>query len=77
MSKVPPRGVYTETAYVGSENVPLRGAKQSVWEGGIKVPMLAYWPGRIPPGLVIDETITTLDLTATMAHAAGLNERPG
>ena len=39
--------------------------------------MLAYWPGRIPPGLVIDETITTLDLTATMAHAAGLNERPG
>ena len=76
-SRIPPGGVYKGVAYVGSENVPLRGAKQSVWEGGIKVPMLAYWPGRIPPGLVIDETITTLDLTATMAHAAGLNERPG
>ena len=76
-SRIPPGGVYKGVAYVGSENVPLRGAKQSVWEGGIKVPMLAYWPGRIPHGLVIDETITTLDLTATMAHAAGLNERPG
>ena len=76
-SKIPPGGVYKGVAYVGSENLPLRGAKQSVWEGGIKVPMLAYWPGRIPPGLVVDETITTLDLTATMAHAAGINQRPG
>ena len=76
-SRIPPGGVYKGVAYVGSENVPLRGAKQSVWEGGIKVPMLAYWPSRIPPGLVVDETITTLDLTATMAHAAGMTERPG
>ena len=76
MSKVPPRGVYTETAYVGSENVPLRGAKQSVWEGGIKVPMLAYWPGSIAPGGKIDDVVSTLDLTATMAHAAGMDNRP-
>ena len=76
-SRIPPGGVYKGVAYVGSENVPLRGAKQSVWEGGIKVPMLAYWRGRIPAGLVVDETITTLDLTATMAHAAGMTSRPG
>jgi len=76
MSTIPPRGVYTETAYVGSENVPLRGAKQSVWEGGIKVPMLAYWPGSIAPGGKIDEVVSTLDLTATMAHAAGIDDRP-
>ena len=76
MSTIPPRGVYTETAYVGSENVPLRGAKQSVWEGGIKVPMLAYWPGSIAPGGKIDDVVSTLDLTATMAHAAGMDNRP-
>ena len=76
MSRIPPRGVYKDTAYVGSENVPLRGAKQSVWEGGIKVPMLAYWPGSIAPGGTIDDVVSTLDLTATMAHAAGMNTRP-
>ena len=47
-----------------------------VWEGGIKVPMLAYWPGSIAPGGKIDEVVSTLDLTATMAHAAGIDDRP-
>ncbi len=76
-SHIPPHGVYDHSAYVGSENVPLRGAKQSVWEGGIRVPMLAYWKGKFQPGTVVDDVVTTLDLTATMAHAAGMNERPG
>ena len=47
-----------------------------MWEGGIKVPMLAYWPGSIAPGGKIDEVVSTLDLTATMAHAAGIDDRP-
>ena len=38
--------------------------------------MLAYWPGSIAPGGKVDEVVSTLDLTATMAHAAGIDDRP-
>ena len=62
-------------SYVGSENVPLRGGKGGTWEGGIKVPMFIYWKGKIAPQ-AISRAITTLDLTATIAHAAGMTERP-
>ena len=74
------KGFYRDDAsnlYMGSDNVPLRGAKGFLWEGGIRVPMLAYWKGTINPGQVIDEPVTTLDFTATMAHAAGLSTKTG
>ncbi len=55
----------------GSNNVPMRGEKGSLFEGGIRVPMLAYWKGQIMPGTVIDEMATTLDLTATTLKVGG------
>ncbi len=55
----------------GSNNVPMRGEKGSLFEGGIRVPMFAYWKGRIMPGTVIKEMVTTLDLTATTLKAGG------
>ncbi len=55
----------------GSNNVPMRGPKGTLHEGGIRVPMFAHWKGRILPGQVIEEMVTTLDFTATCLAVAG------
>ncbi len=52
-------------------NAPLRGQKSTLWEGGLRVPFIARWPGKIPPGRVSDEFLTTLELLPTLATAAG------
>jgi arylsulfatase A-like enzyme len=52
-------------------NAPLRGNKGSLWEGGHRVPAVAYWPGRIKPGGVCDQTVLGMDLFPTMAALAG------
>lgn len=50
----------------------LRGGKHSLTEGGIRVPAVAYWAGRIKPGVVTDEPATILDLFPTFLNLAGL-----
>jgi len=52
-------------------NGSLHGYKGSLWEGGHRVPAIAYWPGRIEPGTVCDETVLGMDLFPTMASLAG------
>lgn len=52
-------------------NAPLRGHKSTMWEGGLRVPFLARWPGHLPAGCVTDEFLTTLELMPTFAAAAG------
>lgn len=54
---------------VGS-NGPLRGLKGKLWEGGHRVPGIAYWPGKIVPGAT-NEVALTMDLLPTFAEAAG------
>ena len=49
----------------------LRGAKRDAWEGGHRVPFLARWPGKVPAGAVSDETISHVDLLATVAAIVG------
>jgi arylsulfatase A-like enzyme len=51
-------------------NAPLRGGKGTLWEGGLRVPFLARWPGHIPPGSVRDDFLTTLELFPTLAAVA-------
>lgn len=50
----------------------LRGNKGSTWEGGIRVPCIVRWPGRLPAGMTTDQVALTFDLTASMARAAGV-----
>jgi arylsulfatase A-like enzyme len=64
-------GSSTLDMWTGNENVPLRGEKGSLWEGGVKVPMLAYWKNHIATNQVIDEPVWTLDFTATVLKLAG------
>jgi arylsulfatase A len=49
----------------------LRDGKGSTWEGGMRVPGIAWWPGRIPAGKVCHEVATSMDLLPTIAHFAG------
>ena len=56
-----------------SDNGPLRGQKTEVWEGGHRVPAIAWWPGRIQGGRITDQTALTMDLMATFCELAGVN----
>ena len=53
---------------VGANNGPLRDGKQSMYEGGLKVPMAAVWPGRIEPGRALRADCA---LDGPVSHAAG------
>ena len=55
----------------GSSNHPLRGAKGMVYEGGVRVPFLVSWPGRIPAGRTDHRVVTSLDVFATALGLAG------
>ncbi len=52
-------------------NAPLRDGGVTCWEGGIRVAALARWPGRIEPGVVIDEPLWSPDLMIAAARLAG------
>jgi arylsulfatase A len=52
-------------------NRPFRGQKRTLWEGGVRVPALASWPGRIPAGGVDKQPIQLIDLLPTFVAAAG------
>ena len=55
-----------------STNGPLSGQKGGVLEGGIRVPFIVKWPGKVPAGKVIDEPVTSLDIFPTALAAAGV-----
>jgi arylsulfatase A-like enzyme len=50
---------------------PLRGIKRDLYEGGIRVPMIASWPGTIPAGRVSDHVWAHWDVLPTLAEIAG------
>ena len=54
----------------GANNGGVRGAKENMFEGGIRVPMCAILPGHIKPGSRSDEVSLTMDLAPTICEAA-------
>jgi arylsulfatase A len=54
-----------------SENQPLRGNKTHTWEGGMRVPTIAWWPGKIPADSQTDAIAGMLDVMPTLAHLSG------
>ncbi len=58
-------------------NGPLRGIKRDLYEGGIRMPMLVRWPGKIHPGRVSDQAWAFWDFLPTAAELAGLKPPQG
>ena len=58
------------TPQTTSRNDPLRGYKGSLFEGGIRVPLLMQWKGRVPAGIVYDMPVMGFDIHATVLEAA-------
>ncbi len=58
----------------GGSNMPLLGEKATLWEGGIRVPCVMQWPGKIQPRRVVDAPLSALDFYPTLVHLA--NHQP-
>ncbi len=56
---------------VGANNGPLRSGKGTMYEGGIRVPMIVAWPGKIPPGKESSRQVMTMDIFPTICEITG------
>jgi arylsulfatase A-like enzyme len=64
-------GPMTKMGQNGSNNAPFKGQKGDTWEGGIHVPFIVQWKGRLPAGKVYDQPVISLDILPTAVAAAG------
>ena len=61
----------TDNGTKSGSSGPLRAKKGSIYEGGIRVPCIMRWPGRIPAGRVCSEVAATIDILPTLAYLTG------
>src|SRR5438045_9107598 len=54
-----------------SRNAPLSNRKSTLWEGGIRVPLIIRWPGQLPTNKSSAQVAITMDLTASILAATG------
>ncbi len=59
-----------------SDNTPFFHHKATLWEGGIRVPGILRWPGRLPQGRIHSQPCISMDFTATIADACGVRPDP-
>ncbi len=60
-----------------TSNLPYRGGKGWLYEGGIREPLLIRWPAKVKPGSTIDTPVCGIDLTPTLIDATGASTQPG
>jgi arylsulfatase A-like enzyme len=82
------RGLHQETLFLfasdngaaetsGASNAPLRGAKASLYEGALRVPAFALWPGRLAGGTRVDAPLHVVDLFPTLLGLSGAGPAQG
>ena len=59
-----------------TSNAPLRGGKSELYEGGIRVPLIVRWPGRIPAATVCEQPTQNVDFYPTLLDAANVKPDP-
>jgi arylsulfatase A-like enzyme len=59
-----------------SKNWPFSGMKTELLEGGLRIPTIVRWPGRVPAGVVSEQVNITMDWMPTLLAAAGLAPDP-
>ncbi len=64
------------TTINGADNTPLRGSKRTTLEGGVRVPFVVQWKGKLPGGKVYDKPVIQLDILPTALAAAGVQTKP-
>ncbi len=62
--------------YIASSNAPLRAEKGTLFEGGIREPLIIRWPGKVKAGTVNESLITSVDFYPTLMEIAGENSSP-
>ncbi|MFO7976587.1 MAG: sulfatase [Candidatus Hydrogenedentota bacterium] len=70
-------GPFSPEGRTPTNNAPLRSGKASVYEGGIRVPTMIYWPGVTQGGTVSREVISSVDFYPTILDMAGLAPQEG
>jgi arylsulfatase A-like enzyme len=61
---------------LATSNYPLRAGKGHMYDGGLRVPVIVHWPGKVIPGTRVDFSITGMDYYPTILEMLGLPQQP-
>jgi len=65
----------TLVIYIGDHGAQFSRGKATCYEGGLRIPMILWWPGQVKPGTVRDELVSTIDILPTIIQAVRLPRR--